>query len=279
MSKYDRYAVIGNPIAHSKSPLLHSAFAEQTQQAIQYTAIRADDDAFIKTADSFFNEGGKGLNVTVPFKQDAFNYAGELTPRAQLAGAVNTLWRDSNGIIHGDTTDGIGLVTDMEKNLGWMLKQQSILVIGAGGAVRGVLQALIEADPKSITLVNRTVEKAEVIATIFKDLYTIDSCGFKALREIYSRKPFDIIINGSSASLSGDLPPLSSDILHKESRCYDMMYSNALTPFLQWAKEQGINQLSDGLGMLVGQGAASFKIWRGIQPDCRPVIEMLRAAL
>lgn len=271
----DHYAVFGNPIAHSKSPLLQAAFAEQTQQTIEYTAQCVDIGHFNTAADTFFSQGGKGLNVTVPFKLDAFNYASQLNHRAQRAGAVNTLSINSAGIIIGDNTDGIGMINDISRNLGWPLKNKRVLLLGAGGAVRGVLEPLIQAQVHSITIANRTLEKAVTLAADFSDTVEITPRTFSEL----SDQEFDVIINGTSASLSGDLPPLPSKIIRDDVCCYDMMYSKELTPFLNWCQQQGAKKVSDGLGMLVCQGAESFFIWRGIKPETKPVIDMLRKSL
>lgn len=271
----DQYAVFGNPIAHSKSPQLHAAFAKATQQNIQYTAECVAPDRFTQSANNFFQRGGKGLNITVPFKLDAFNYAHQLSERARRAGAVNTLSIDSAGVVTGDNTDGIGMVTDITQNLDWSIKNKRVLLVGAGGAVRGVIGPLLSEHPASITLVNRTSAKAQQLADDFADLFVINACGFDEL----TAEPFDLIINGTSASLSGDLPPLSPSIIQPNSCCYDMMYSKTLTPFLVWCQNQGAQQLSDGLGMLVCQGAESFFIWRGLHPQTQPVIQLLRKAL
>ncbi|MGH1486660.1 MAG: shikimate dehydrogenase [Cellvibrionaceae bacterium] len=270
----DRYAVFGNPISHSKSPLLQMAFAEQTQQNITYTAECVDTNAFTTAAESFFSAGGKGLNITVPFKIDAFHYAKKLTERAKRAGAVNTLFQDHSGEIVGDNTDGIGLVNDIKNNLAWTIKDKKVLILGAGGAVRGILEPFINEQPKSITIANRTVSKASSLAADFSDIYGIEVSSFTDLNDHY-----DVIINGTSASLAGDLPPLPSTILTKDSCCYDMMYSKDPTPFLVWCQQQGCNQLSDGLGMLVCQGAESFFIWRQRKPEVAPVIKQIRNIL
>lgn len=271
----DRYAVFGNPIAHSKSPVLQMAFAEQTQQRLTYTAQYVEIDCFSKTVDTFFSEGGKGLNITVPFKLDAFNYANQLTDRAKKAGAINTLFIQQDGSITGDNTDGIGLVKDIKHNLQWDITNKRILLLGAGGAVRGVLGSLIDESPKSITIVNRTVEKATTLAGDFSDKLLIDACSFDGI----SQSEFDLIINGTSASLSGKMPPLPTGITTENTCCYDMMYSKTLTPFLKWSEQQGVNYISDGLGMLVCQGAESFFIWRGVRPETPPVIQQLRYSL
>ena len=270
----DVYAVFGNPISHSKSPLLQMAFAEQTQQNITYTAECVEIDAFAAAADRFFAGGGKGLNITVPFKIDAFHYAKKLTERAERAGAVNTLFQDPSGAIVGDNTDGIGLVNDINNNLAWTIKNKTVLILGAGGAVRGILEPLINEQPTSITIANRTLSTAGALAVDFSDIYEIATSSFTDLNDQY-----DIIINGTSASLSGDLPPLPSTLLTKRSCCYDMMYSKDPTAFLVWCQQQGCCQFSDGLGMLVCQGAESFFIWRQVKPELAPVITQIRRTL
>jgi len=267
----DRYAVFGNPISHSKSPILHTAFADENEQALIYEAQCIDKDKFKKSADEFFTQGGLGLNITVPFKTDAYHYATKLSSRAKRAGAVNTLFLEGDVIV-GDNTDGAGLVTDITKNLSWPIKNRDILIVGAGGAVRGVLEPLIEQKPKSITIVNRTFEKANLLSQEFSDLYPVKACSFSEL----AQQQFDLIINGTSASLSGDLPPLPTKLIQGNTHCYDMMYAKDLTPFLAWAKERGSRFFSDGLGMLVCQGAESFFIWRGVRPSTKEVIKDLR---
>jgi len=271
----DQYAVFGNPISHSKSPILHKAFAEETNQKMVYEALCVDIDNFTSAANDFFSAGGKGLNITVPFKTEAYHYAEKLSSRAQRAGAVNTLFLDEKNNIVGDNTDGVGLVNDITKNLVWPINDQDVLIIGAGGAVRGVLGPLIEQQPKSITIVNRTLKKAAALSKEFDDLYPIHTCSFSELLG----QSFGLIINGTSASLSGDLPPIPDTVIQNNSHCYDMMYANNSTPFLTWAKEQKCLYLSDGLGMLVCQGAESFFIWRNEQPRTKKVIEYLRRQL
>ncbi len=267
----DNYAVFGNPINHSKSPLLHATFAKQTQQNILYTAQCVDLGDFNHAAQQFFASGGKGLNVTVPFKEDAFNYADKLTSRAQRAGAVNTLFLDEDHRIVGDNTDGVGITSDIATHLGWSLKDKKVLIIGAGGAVRGILEPIINEQPLSITIVNRTLEKAKALANTFTDLCPIKVCSFSDITE-----NVDIIINGTSASLSGDIPPIPNSVIHPDVFCYDMMYAKELTPFLQWASANGCQHYSDGLGMLVSQGAESFYIWRGVRPNTKEAIDILR---
>ena len=269
----DRYAVIGNPINHSKSPLIHAAFAEQTEQALSYDKILGPIDGFRATVTEFFDQGGKGLNVTVPFKLEAFQFADVLSKRAEQAGAVNTLLMGKDDKIYGDNTDGVGLVRDITRNHGGRIEDQRVLVLGAGGAVRGVLGPLLEHSPKQLTIANRTVAKAETLAELFGAHKTpITACGYDDLTNA-----FDVIINGTAASLGGELPPLPEGLVNVDTWCYDMMYSQEITPFNQWARDQGATHTMDGLGMLVEQAAESFFIWRNARPQTAPVIEQLRA--
>lgn len=270
----DRYAVFGNPIAHSKSPQIHTLFAQQTGQDIRYEKVLVDEDRFEAEAEAFFASGGKGLNITVPFKLDAYSFASRLTERARKAGAVNTLALQDDGSVLGDNTDGVGMVSDMIDNLGWELKHQRILILGAGGAVRGVLQPLLEQQPQFVTIANRTVEKALQLSKGFAELGYVCACGFDQLEG----QDFDIIINGTSASLSGEVPPLPQG-LARGARCYDMMYGAQPTVFLRWAGKNGAVEQADGLGMLVGQAAHSFRLWRGVSPKTGPVIQQLRKQL
>jgi len=269
--KIDRYAVIGNPIAHSKSPLIHTEFAKLTDQALTYTAELVELGQVKNFVSSFANNNGKGLNVTVPFKLDAFELATHLSDRAQRAGAVNTLTLKDNEVF-GDTTDGTGLLNDLTKNHQQTLKDKTILILGAGGAVRGVLEPLLLESPTSLVIANRTVSKAQQLADDFSSFGNISACGFEDL----NGQQFDIIINGTSASLSGDLPPLPDHLFTKHSCAYDMMYAKEATVFMQWSKQQGAEIILDGLGMLVEQAAESFYIWRGVRPETKSVIEKLR---
>jgi shikimate dehydrogenase len=271
----DRYAVFGNPVAHSKSPQIHQLFAEQTDQKLSYTAELADIGQFDKAVTRFFQDNGKGVNVTVPFKEDAWAYATQRSSRAQRAGAVNTLKRLPDGSVFGDTTDGVGLVRDLMQNHGIQIKDKSVLIIGAGGAVRGVLEALLAQQPASLLICNRTKQKAVQLATDFSDLGNIEGSGLDEIDETR----FDIVINGTSASLHGELPALPGSIFKKDSCSYDMMYAAKATPFMQWSRENGAQQVFDGLGMLVEQAAESFYIWRGVRPQTRPVIEHIRNLL
>lgn len=270
----DQYAVFGNPINHSKSPAIHRQFAEQTGQDMHYSKQLINEADFEKSAQDFFAQGGKGLNITVPFKLEAFSFAQQLTPRAQRAGAVNTLALQADGKILGDNTDGIGMVHDMH-NLDWQLEGKRILILGAGGAVRGILQPLLEEQPAQIIIANRTFSKAEELVKQFHDLGDMQARTFEQL----SGEHFDIVINGTSASLNGELPPLPDNLLNTNACCYDMMYGAEPTIFMRWAAENGAAKIADGLGMLVGQAAEAFYIWRHIRPEVIPVITALRRQL
>lgn len=271
----DRYAVFGNPVAHSKSPQIHRIFAEQTHQSMEYVSQCVPLDGFNQAVEDFMAQGGKGLNITVPFKQEALTVAGQLTERARLAGAVNTLVLSEGGTLLGDTTDGVGMVRDIRQNLQWPVAGRRVLVLGAGGAVRGVLEPLLAEQPAQLVVANRTVQKAEQLADLFPDIATISGSGFDAL----AGSQFDLVINGTSASLSGELPPLPRDLLADGAHCYDMMYGSKPTPFMSWAQHQGVMACSDGLGMLVEQAAESFALWRGVRPETTQVIAGIRRQL
>lgn len=268
----DKYAVFGNPIKHSKSPQIHQAFAEQTGQQILYRRHQVEPGKFADAARSFFDNGGKGLNITVPFKIDAFEFADELSMRARLAGAVNTLAITEDGSVFGDNTDGIGLIRDICNNLDWEITDRRVLLLGAGGAVRGILGPLLRKKPSHLLIANRTVEKAQKLAADFADSGDVRACRFEALASNH----FDLIINGTAASMSGELPELPSDILSDIGCCYDMMYSPEPTPFMRWGAANAAWAVSDGLGMLVEQAAESFYIWRGVKPKTRAVIDLIR---
>lgn len=267
----DLYAVFGNPINHSKSPNIHRQFAEQTGQDMHYTKQLVNEGEFEKTVQEFFGQGGKGLNITVPFKLNAFEFAQKRTARAERAGAVNTLAQLSDGTILGDNTDGIGMIHDMH-NLGWELEGKRVLILGAGGAVRGILQPLLEENPAQVIIANRTQSKAEELAKNFHDLGDVQAKSFEQL----DGEVFDLVINGTSASMQGELPPLPDNLLAENACCYDMMYGAEPTIFLRWAKERGAAQLADGLGMLIGQAAEAFYVWRQIRPEVVPVITAMR---
>ena len=271
--KSDRYAVMGNPVAHSKSPRIHAMFAQQLKQRIEYTAIQVDEGGFPQAVDQFRASGGKGLNVTVPFKQEAFYLANQLSDRAKIAQAVNTLRFEADGKVFGDNTDGAGLVHDLEKNLRVHLKDKRILILGAGGAVRGVLHPLLHRNPALIVIANRTVAKARDLVEEFAQYGKVEACGFDDLRG----KHFDLVINGTAASLKGEIPPLPDNLFTARALAYDMMYGEKSKPFLDWAATHGAETVTDGIGMLVEQAAESFLIWRGARPETRSVIEKLRA--
>ncbi|WP_349648094.1 shikimate dehydrogenase [Candidatus Parabeggiatoa sp. HSG14] len=273
----DHYAVIGNPIAHSKSPAIHAAFAQQTGQAMQYDAflVGVQEGEFVKAVQSFQAYGGKGLNITVPFKQAAWTLANQRSERAERAGAINTLCFDDKKQCIGENTDGIGLVHDLIQNNGCQIERKSVLILGAGGAVRGVLEPLLDTMPKQCVIANRTLSKAETLAELFADFGNITISTYEALQA----QSYDLIINATSASLQGELPPLPNGLLTKGGWCYDMMYASTATPFMQWAKNQGAAHILDGLGMLVEQAAESFYLWRNVRPNTAPVIQQIREYL
>jgi len=269
----DRYAVIGNPIAHSKSPEIHAAFARQTGQDMRYERILGPLDGFAAAVDAFRAAGGKGLNVTLPFKVEAFAYAGERTARAEAAGAVNTLKFDGDRVL-GDNTDGAGLVRDLEVNLGVALEGRRVLLLGAGGAAQGVVLPLLLHGVRQLAIANRTASKAVAVADRFAVHGPVRGCGFDAL----SGQQFDVVINATSASIAGDTPPLPAGIYAAGATAYDMMYGREATPFMRQARERGAKRVSDGLGMLVEQAAESFLLWRGVRPDTATVLRTLRQA-
>jgi shikimate dehydrogenase len=269
----DLYAVIGHPISHSKSPRIHGLFASQTGEAMEYTAVQAPLDGFENTVSEFFARGGKGLNVTVPFKEAAWQMAGRHSARALKAGAANTLYQDK-GVLVADNTDGAGLVQDLLHNHQVALKGARVLILGAGGAVRGVLAPLLLEQPHTLVIANRTPAKAQNLVTLFADAAGITRLDCKAFDSIAG--DFNVIINGTSASLQGDLPPLSATLLGADTVIYDMMYSATNTTFNQWALDNGAKRVYDGLGMLVEQAAEAFEVWRGVRPQTAPVIASLR---
>ncbi|MYM30098.1 shikimate dehydrogenase [Duganella sp. CY15W] len=271
----DRYCVFGNPIAHSKSPEIHTAFAAQTGQELEYERRLAPLDGFADAVRAFIAQGGKGANVTVPFKLEAVKLAQALTIRARAAGAVNTLVFSDDGII-GDNTDGAGLVADIVNNAGVPITGKRVLLLGAGGAVRGVVLPILEHRPARLVIANRTVAKAEELVEQFAALGgegVVSACGFAEIEGDY-----DIIINGTAASLSAELPPISPSVFAPGALALDMMYGASPTVFLQFAGQHGA-QLRDGLGMLVEQAAEAFQLWRGVQPATADVLHNLRTRL
>ena len=269
----DRYAVIGNPIEHSKSPQVHALFAQQTGQAMQYERLLAPIDRFAERVHGFIAQGGRGANVTVPFKLEAFALAQALTPRAQAAGAVNTLSFSAEGI-KGDNTDGMGLVRDITRNAGVPLRARSVLLLGAGGAARGVILPLIEAHIAGLVIANRTQSRAMELAQQFSHSdVPVSSAAFEQLDQ-----SFDVIINATSASLDAALPPLPDGVFGPQTLAYDMMYGAQPTIFMQHAVGHGA-KVRDGLGMLIEQAAESFFVWRGVRPDTAPVYQWLRGQL
>lgn len=269
----DRYAVFGNPIGHSKSPSIHAVFAAETNQALRYEAILAPIDAFEASFRQFVANNGLGANVTVPFKEQAFALCDELSEQAQLAGAVNTLSVLSDGRVRGDNTDGLGLVADLQRHFG-SLKGKSVLLVGAGGAARGSVLPLLQANIAALTIVNRTQSKAEALVDIFTQYGQVCAQSLD-----HAGQSYDVIINSTSSSLSGEVPNLSVEVIHADTVCYDMMYGKEQTAFNLWAAEQGAKRTIDGLGMLVGQAAESFLIWRGVKPSVETVLSQLRAEL
>lgn len=272
----DQYAVIGHPISHSKSPWIHENFAKQLNEDINYSLLDSEPTAFKKTVGAFIDNGAKGLNVTVPFKQEAWAMADELSDHAKLAGAVNTLSFNADGTIRGDNTDGVGLVSDLTKNQGVKLSGKRVLILGAGGAVRGVIQPLLEQQVAKIHIVNRTVQKATDLAELFEQYGNVSSGSYEGLASAGS---FDVIINGTASSLSGELPPLTPEIVAESCHAYDMMYAAEKTVFEIWCSENGVASIRNGLGMLVEQAAESFWIWRGVRPKTADILEKLSRQL
>ncbi len=268
----DRYAVMGNPVAHSKSPRIHALFAEQTRQQLRYDAILVEKDGFAQAVAGFLQQGGKGLNITVPFKEEAWALAATRSDRAEHAGAVNTLVLDASGKHFGDNTDGAGLVRDLLHNHGAVLKNKRLLLVGAGGAARGVIEPLLLEGPALLVIANRTADKAVALARLFCELGHTEGCGL----DDANGQTFDIIINATAASLAGQVPALPESVVSAESWCYDMMYADKPTAFMNWAGQLGAVHCMDGLGMLVEQAAESFCLWRNVRPDTGSVIQALR---
>lgn len=274
----DHYAVIGSPISHTKSPLIHDLFAQEARQDMEYTAIEGPvepDSAFADVVRKFAAGGGKGMNVTAPFKLKAFAMADERSERAALAGAVNAL-KFEGGRILADNFDGIGLVRDIEINLGLPMSGKRVLMLGAGGAARGALLPFLEARPAELVIANRDVAKAQALAAQVAGRGAVVACGYADL-EAMGR--FDLVVNATSASLTGDLPPVPPSILRPEGMAYELAYGKRLTPFLRLARDAGVRNIADGVGMLVEQAAEAFLWWRCVRPDTRPVIDRLTVPL
>jgi shikimate dehydrogenase len=268
----DQYAVIGNPVAHSKSPQIHAEFARQTGQDLTYERLLAPTHAFIEVATAFRARGGRGLNVTLPFKSEAFSFASRLSKRAFAAQAVNTLKFEDNAVF-GDNTDGAGLVNDLTRNLGCDIAGRRVLLLGTGGAARGAIRPLFEQRPARMVLANRTLGKAQLLAQSFGD--GLEAGTYAAL----AGRQFDLVVNATSASLAGELPPLPPGLFAPGALAYDMMYGRGDTPFLAFARGEGAATLADGLGMLVEQAAESFMIWCGLRPNTAPVLKLLRQSI
>lgn len=270
----DRYAVIGNPVAHSRSPWIHAQFARATGQDIEYERIEAPLDGFACTVDEFRGAGGRGANVTLPFKEQAYRYCVAASARAQAAQAVNTLVLD-RGTPWGDNTDGVGLVRDLEQNIGFTLANRRVLLMGAGGAAQGVIAPLLETGVAHLVIANRTVDKAHALVERFALSVpggaTLAACGYETL----PGESFDLVVNATSAGLADELPPLPGGLFRAGALAYDMVYGRE-TPFLAFARAAGARP-HDGAGMLVEQAAESFFVWRGVRPDTRRVLAALRA--
>jgi shikimate dehydrogenase len=267
----DQYGVVGHPVAHSLSPFIHGMFARDTAQDMNYRMFDVAPADFHQYVSDFFAHGGRGLNVTLPHKVAAVDVAQELSARAAHAAAVNTLVMREDGIF-GDNTDGVGLVRDLCDNHCVAVTNQRLLIIGAGGATRGVLAPLLQLEPASVVIANRTPERAEALAAAFSDLGVTQGVGF----EFVDDAPFDIIINATSASLSGDIPRLPAGVIGARTVCYDLAYGRSATAFVQWARRQGCARALQGLGMLVEQAAESFQLWRGVRPQTTEVLAVLK---
>ena len=270
----DRYAVMGHPIAHSKSPFIHRRFAADTGEPVAYDALLVEPGGFRDAVERFRAQGGRGLNVTIPFKEEAFALAGRRAGRAERAGAVNTLWFDDTAVC-GDNTDGIGLVRDLTRNLAVDVEGRSVLLLGAGGAARGVVGPLLDERPRRLVIANRTTSRAVELARRFEGQGPVGVVALDAL----PAGGFDLIVNATAASLAGALPPLPRGTLHPGGVAYDTAYAARPTPFVDWGAGQCAAIATDGLGMLVEQAAESFRLWRGREPRTGPVIEALRTHL
>ena len=271
-SPLDLYGVVGHPVAHSWSPFIHGLFARQTGESLVYRLHDVLPDDFRSYVLEFFSRGGRGLNVTVPHKVAAAELANQLTPRAERARAVNTLALQRDNRLLGDNTDGAGLVHDLRDNLSVGIANRRVLIVGAGGATRGVVAPLLVLNPAELIVANRTADRAHAFASDFADLGPIRGCGFEGI----GVEAFDVVINATSASLSGEVPSIPASAIGTSTVCYDMAYSRGDTPFTQWARQRGCARALQGWGMLVEQAAESFHLWRGVRPQTAPVLEALR---
>jgi shikimate dehydrogenase len=267
----DQYGVFGHPVGHSLSPFIHGVFARDSAQQMTYRAYDVVPEEFTERVHGFFAEGGRGLNITLPHKVAAVEVAQELTARAAHAAAVNTLARQDDAIL-GDNTDGVGLVHDLCDNLGLIITQRRLLILGAGGATRGVLAPLLGLEPAIVVIANRTAERAEALAAAFADLGVTQGVGFAYVGDT----PFDLIINATSASLSGEIPPIPPGAIGPQTVCYDLAYGRSAMAFVRWAQQAGCARAVQGLGMLVEQAAESFRLWRGVRPHTAEVLAVLK---
>jgi shikimate dehydrogenase len=268
----DQYGVFGHPVGHSLSPFIHGVFARDTGQQMAYRAYDVAPEEFIERVQGFFADGGRGLNITLPHKIVAVEVAQELTARAAHAAAVNTLALQGDNVLLGDNTDGGGLVRDLCDNLGLIITLRRVLILGAGGATRGVLAPLLGLEPAIVVIANRTPERAEALAAAFADLGVTQGVGFEYVGET----PFDLIINATSASLSGDIPPIPAKAIGPHTVCYDLAYGRSAMAFVRWAQQSGCARAVQGLGMLVEQAAESFRLWRGVRPQTAQVLAALK---
>ena len=270
----DKYAVIGNPIGHTKSPMIHGTFAQATGQDIEYTAIEGPLDGFAGAVHAFRDAGGRGMNITAPFKLQAFALATDKLERAELAGATNSLKFEGDRIL-ADNFDGVGLVNDITRNLGFAMQGARVLLLGAGGAARGALLPFLAQQPAELVVANRTVPTAAALADKFSAHGRVQACSYTEL----AGQRFDLVVNATSASLRAELPPLPAEVLHGAKRAYELVYGKGLAPFLRLAQNAGVPKLADGVGMLVEQAAEAFVWWRGVRPDTRAVIDRMTIPL
>ena len=267
----DAYALFGYPVQHSWSPFIHGMFARQTSQDMAYRLVESPPERFRSDVLDFFSSGGFGINVTLPHKQAAAELVNELTPRAQRADAVNTVVRRDEGLL-GDNTDGAGLLVDLTRNLKVKFRSPRILLLGAGGAARGAIEPLMSLAPEVLVIANRSSARAQLLAKEFAELGEVRGCEFSQIEH----RPFDLVVNATSASLRGEVPLIPIDVVDYRTTCYDMAYGVGDTPFVTWAKRLGAARAEQGWGMLVEQAAEAFELWRGVRPDTRPVLEALK---